>query len=50
MKIETERRLNYERRDCKFAYAGKWKLQIGLVVKVEIASMLNYEIRNFKYA
>ena len=50
MKIETVSRLIYEVRDCKFAYVGKWKLQVGLVMKVEIASMLNYDNRNHKYA
>ena len=50
MKIETVSWLSYDSRDCKFAYIGKWKLQVGLVMKVEIASMLNYENRNFKCA
>ena len=50
MKIETVSRLSYEGRDCKFAYVGKWKLQVGLVMKVEIASMLSYDNRNHKYA
>ena len=49
MKIETVSRLSYESRDGKFAYVGKWKLQVGLVMKVEIASMLNHENRNGKY-
>ena len=50
MKTETASMLGYESRDCKFAYVGKWKLQVGLVMKVEIASMLNYDNRNHKYA
>ena len=50
MKIETVSRLSYESRDCKFAYVGKWKLRVGLVMKVEIASMINCENRNGKYA
>ena len=43
MKIETVSRLSYESRDCKFAYVGKWNLQVALVMKVETASMLNFE-------
>ena len=50
MKIETVSRLSYESRDCKFAYVGKWKLQVALVMKVEIASMPRYENRKCKYA
>ena len=50
MKIEIVSRLRYESRDSKFAYEGKWKLQVGIVMKVEIASMLNCEDRNCKYA
>ena len=50
MKIETVSRLSYERRDCMFAYVWKWSLQVGLVMTVEIASMLNFEIRNSMYA
>ena len=50
MKIETVSWLSYENRDCKFAYIGKWNLQVGLVMKVEIPGMLNYEDRNCKYA
>ena len=52
MKRETVSRLNYESIDCKYAYVWKWKLQVGLVMKVkiasmkvEIASMLNNENR-----
>ena len=50
MKIETVCRLSYESRDCKFTYVGKWKLHVGFVMKVEIASMLNNGNRNCKYA
>ena len=50
MKIETVSRLSNESRDCKFAYVGKWKLQVALVMKVEIASVLNCENWNCKYA
>ena len=50
MKIETVSWLRYESRDCKFAYLGKRKLQVALVTKVEIASKLNCENRNCKYA
>ena len=50
MKIETVSRLSYESRDCKFAYVGKWKLRVGLIMIAEIASMLNNENRNCKYA
>ena len=50
MKIETVSGLRCESRDCKFAYVGKWKLQVAFVMKVEIASMLNYENRKCKYA
>ena len=46
MKIETVSRLSYESRDCKFAYVCKRKLQVGLTMKAEIASMLNNEDRN----
>ena len=49
MEIETVSWLSYESRDCKFAYLGKWKLQVALVMKLEIASMLNCENRNCKY-
>ena len=41
MKIGTASMLSYESRDCKFAYVGKWGLHVGLVMKVETASMLN---------
>ena len=50
MKMETVSRLSYESRDCKFTYVGKWKLQVGIVMKVEIAIMLNFENRNCMYA
>ena len=50
MKIEFVSRLCYESIDCKYAYVGKWRLQVGLVMKVEIASRLNYENRDCKYA
>ena len=50
MKMETVSWLSFESRDCKFAYVGKWKLQVGTVMKVEIASMLTYENSNCKYA
>ena len=50
MKRETVSSLSYESRDCKFPNVGKWKLQIGIVVKLEIASMFNNENRNCKYA
>ena len=50
MKIETVSWLSYESGDCKFAYVWKWKLQVVFVMKVEIASMLTYENRNFNYA
>ena len=50
MKIETVSSLSYESRDCKFAYVGKWKRQIGIVMKVEIANMPNFENRNCMYA
>ena len=46
----TVNKLSYESRDCKFACERKWKLQVALLMKVEIASMLNYENRNYKYA
>ena len=46
MKIETVSRLICESRDCKFASVGKWNLQVAIVMKVEIASMLNFENRN----
>ena len=49
MKMETVSRLSYENRDCKFAYVGKWKLQVGIVLKVEIASVLNFDNRNCMY-
>ena len=49
MKVETVSRLSYESRDCKFAYVGKWKLQVGIVMKVEIASVLNFDNRNCMY-
>ena len=42
--------LSNESRDCKYAYVWKWKLQVGLAMKVEIASLLNIENRNCKYA
>ena len=41
MKMGTVSMLSYESRDCKFAYVGKWKMQVSLVMKVEIVSMLN---------
>ena len=50
MKMETVNKLSYESRDCKFAYVRNWKLHVALLMKVEIASMLNYENRNYKYA
>ena len=50
MIIGTVSRLSYESRDCKFACGGKWKQQLGLVMKVEVASMINCENRNGKYA
>ena len=42
--------LSYEGRECKFAYAGKQKLQVCLTMKIETASTLNWENRNCKYA
>ena len=42
--------LSYEGRYCKYDYVWKWKLQIGLAMKVEIASMLYNENRNCEYA
>ena len=50
MEIEIVSRRSYESRDSKFAHEGKWKLRVGIVMKVQIASMLNYEDRNCKYA
>ena len=48
MKIEIVSGRSYESRDSKFAHEGKWKLQVGIVMKVEIASMLNYEDRELQ--
>ena len=50
MKIKTVSGLCYGSIDSKFAFVGKWKLQVAFVMKVEIASMLNCENRNCKYA
>ena len=49
MKIETVSILSYESRGCEYAYVSKWKLQVGLTMKIKIASMLNNENRNCKY-
>ena len=43
MKIEIVSMIS---RDCKYAYVRKWELKVGLFMKVEIASMLNFENRN----
>ena len=51
MKIETISMLSYESRvQVRLRVKSLRKLQVGLVMKVEIASLLNYENRDCKYA